>query len=400
MSSTSPTELLFCDVCNESVPLKDLDDGRAVRRKGRVVCSSCEGAMSHGRDDDEPVADAPRSPSGPPEPKRSAAREPRAVPAAAGRGGPGSGAGLAAFGAFLGLAGIAAAVGGGFWLKDGLDAERVARLEAQENLRGRIEASGQRVEAALRADSGTLQEEVGLLRAELGSLRERIEEAAQEERERTDGLRAELGSNGQRLTALEALGGRLDDLSLEIGKVGRFTADLHAQQLRITERLEALREDVGDVRDLASVDVGALLGAGPDAAPDAGVDRAPWLDFVGDLKSQSESVRWQAVQSIGQAGDPAAAEYLTPMLNDPDIFVRMAAARNLGDLGAPLGIPALIDALEDPEESVRESAAVSLRAMTEKDFRFEPGDKEADRAKAVKRWREWWDGAKDDLLGA
>ena len=36
----------FCDLCNESVPQSDLDQGRARMLKGRVVCASCERAMS------------------------------------------------------------------------------------------------------------------------------------------------------------------------------------------------------------------------------------------------------------------------------------------------------------------------------------------------------------------
>ena len=37
----------FCDLCNESVPQADLDEGRAFVRKGRVVCATCDRAMSH-----------------------------------------------------------------------------------------------------------------------------------------------------------------------------------------------------------------------------------------------------------------------------------------------------------------------------------------------------------------
>ena len=38
----------FCDLCNESVPQSDLDEGRAFLRKGRVVCARCDRSMSHG----------------------------------------------------------------------------------------------------------------------------------------------------------------------------------------------------------------------------------------------------------------------------------------------------------------------------------------------------------------
>src|SRR5689334_21576409 len=37
----------FCDLCNESVPQSDLDLGQARMVKDRVVCASCERAMSH-----------------------------------------------------------------------------------------------------------------------------------------------------------------------------------------------------------------------------------------------------------------------------------------------------------------------------------------------------------------
>lgn len=36
----------FCSLCDESVPLLDLDKGVAVKTKGRVVCAKCESAMS------------------------------------------------------------------------------------------------------------------------------------------------------------------------------------------------------------------------------------------------------------------------------------------------------------------------------------------------------------------
>ena len=40
------TEIFFCDLCNESVPLSDLDGGRAFRIKGRVVCATCNLTMT------------------------------------------------------------------------------------------------------------------------------------------------------------------------------------------------------------------------------------------------------------------------------------------------------------------------------------------------------------------
>lgn len=407
-------DLLFCDVCNESVPQKDLETGAAVRRKGHVVCASCEGAMS-----------PPDKGASKPAAAASAASKPGAMSGAAVGAAAGSGAAagahagaaapasqragtqasapaarggvLGGVGVALGAAGLAAALAGGMMQRDALAEEAQQRADDLGALRASLQDGTGRLEESLEGHLQTLQQDLVRLTEESTGLRERLETEARAERTRTDGLRDDLGELGQRLTSIEALRDELQRVELEVQRFGRFTADLHEQQLRLGERLESVRADVGSVRELASVDVGALLTPGAQTEP---VDERPaWLDFVGDLRSQSASVRWQAVQSIGQSGDPAAAEHLAPMLKDPDLFVRMASARNLGDLGAPLGIPALIDALEDPEESVRESAVVSLRAMTEKDFRFDPSGKESERSKAVSRWRDWWGDAKDELLG-
>ncbi len=35
-------DIHFCDLCNESVPQSDLDQGRAYVRRGRVICAACE----------------------------------------------------------------------------------------------------------------------------------------------------------------------------------------------------------------------------------------------------------------------------------------------------------------------------------------------------------------------
>src|SRR5262245_15688920 len=48
----------FCDLCNESVPQSDLDEGRAYFRKGRVVCANCDRAMSHAASGEPAVASA------------------------------------------------------------------------------------------------------------------------------------------------------------------------------------------------------------------------------------------------------------------------------------------------------------------------------------------------------
>ena len=62
------------------------------------------------------------------------------------------------------------------------------------------------------------------------------------------------------------------------------------------------------------------------------------------------------------------------------------------------GVAALIDTLEDSEQTVRESAWNALRTLTGKDFKYDPQGNEADRAKKVKAWREWWKKEGEGLL--
>jgi HEAT repeat protein len=115
-----------------------------------------------------------------------------------------------------------------------------------------------------------------------------------------------------------------------------------------------------------------------------------WTALVPDLGSPKAAVRWEAVDQIGQSRDPESVPFLVPMLKDADVFVRMATARVLGDIQVPAAVPALIDSLEDGEAAVREAALGALRVITGKDLRFDPLASDAERAKKVKAWRDWW----------
>jgi HEAT repeat protein len=117
---------------------------------------------------------------------------------------------------------------------------------------------------------------------------------------------------------------------------------------------------------------------------------------VPDLGSPKAAVRWEAVDQIGQARDAESVPFLVPMLKDADVFVRMATARVLGDIQATSAVPALIDALEDGEAAVREATLGALRVITGKDLRFDPLASDAERAKKVKAWRDWWKKAEEE----
>ncbi len=84
-------------------------------------------------------------------------------------------------------------------------------------------------------------------------------------------------------------------------------------------------------------------------------------------------------------------------LSNPAAIVR---ARAVG-LGTQLPewqvIPPLIERLNDADAVVRLSAHEELRRRTGQDFGFVPWADAAERAPAVQRWRDWWEGRKDTL---
>ena len=134
----------------------------------------------------------------------------------------------------------------------------------------------------------------------------------------------------------------------------------------------------------------ALPGSRAQAMDLPGNTQKAWQGLLADLQHTNAGIRLDAIYALGETGDAEVIPHLVPMLTDVDLFVRMATARMLEDLDARSAVPALIDALDDSQSAVREAAMVALRQITGKDFRFEPVDTDAERAKKVKAWRAWW----------
>jgi hypothetical protein len=388
--------IYFCDLCNESVPQGDLDAGKAVLRKGRVVCRTCEAAMSAG---DAPTEAAARA-GGPSGGGGGASGATRSV----GTGGGAAGTGLhasatthaapsssgAAVAVALASVALLLAVGAGLFaftqaersgeLVDRRVADQVAlmRRERDQLLSGFNTRLDERVRAL---DDARVAAERGV--AELGA---RTDELGGRQREALQEVRLELSAIDGRIDALETIAANVDRHEQALARVSDAIAGLRTDVARASDRLAAVPTPSAE--------------APAAAAPSREAERPEWWHWVEALASAEAGDRWVAVQSLGDTRDPKVAEHLTPMLQDPDIFVRMATARILGDLDAVVGIPALIDALEDPEASVREAAVVALRAITGQSFRFDPASKDAaERAKRVKAWRDWWNKAADQYLG-
>ena len=378
-------DIFFCDICNESVPVGHLSDGRAFRRKGRVVCATCDAAMGGGGSLAEELA-APTSAPWSPNPSpagQSAAQSDKPVHHARRRGG----SLVAGFALFVAVFAVAAGSMGIYrveqrsverdgFLITGHEQLNLYAKRVNERLDGMVASVGGRLDG-LNVD---LTDKFDLVSRDLAAKIHELSESIER--------------STNQITALETTMLALD-------------ADLHATDEEMQTRLDALA--MTNLDDRAQVD--ALLnrlsaledlvhsGALAAAPTEDELDHGPaWQVALDDLASGDSAVRWNAVQALAESGDPAVVPHLVPLLGDEDIWVRMAAAGALGDLGAVEAIEPLIGTLEDPETAVRERAMLSLRAITGRSFQFDPGGSESSRAKIVKKWRDWWAKARTNLV--
>lgn len=378
-------DIRFCDICNESVPQSDLELGRAFLRKGRVVCATCEAAMSHpdegGWGEELELQGGAPTPGAHPAGVHEVPRPPAyaggfpfdpyaAHPAPQPRPRGGGGALLAGL---IGAFALAAATVSTLVLTDRL-----------EGLRNEERAEGRRLEAELSRQTERLEAQLERVRIEDRELLRGEIARGEADGDRARGeLAARLGELAARVEALAGMARRMDELSLQVEGERRERAALESSLAQVQRDVHVLAERWMEA--LAAGDVVQERAAAPPVRAEPA-----WAEHVPGLDSPNAATRWSAVTALGQTKDPAVVPHLVGMLTDPDIFVRTATARILGDLGSEEGVPALLDALEDPELSVREASNVALQRITGQDFKFAADAPEAERARRVKAWRDWW----------
>lgn len=349
-------DIVFCDLCNESVPLSDLQGGAAVRRGQRVVCAACERAMTH--------AQAP-SPSESAPPLAASSIHPPA-PARSWN-----------LWMALGFVGLLALVS---YRSD----ERLHHLE--DRVRGFSGAY-----ADLREDAREAQQEREALKAAVATLQKerdewersaRAQQASFAERE-AQSVQAAEQQRGQWEQALQSLR-------------ASFHTELASRERRIEELGMRLAKSEDQQRELLLAweqwqqsQAEALVAREP-TPPAPLPEEAAWQALLPKLQDANPSVRWQAIDELARAGDPAVLAALLPTLKDSDLFVRMRAASAIGELKQESSIPALIDALEDSEPQVREAACHALKLASGRDPKFDPLASESERAKRLRALREAW----------
>lgn len=412
-------EIHFCDLCNESVPQSDLEQGHAFLRKGRVICATCEELMSK---DTVPAATASAPvpaaglATGATAPGRGGIGAPPLPPPAFGGGAPPVPSGMqmppaapppprrsaepvqvhgrSSAGTILaGMLAIASMifVGGVAWmLNEKIDASQDDDVKARKAQYDLFERSTKTSEERLTASIEEARREASSVNERLGSLSGRFETTSQNDSEALRELRDELRLLSGQLGGLDELrnGQRRGDEAME--QVQQTITGLQDDVVLLSKALLELENRLAGM--------GPVQPAPPVDEPVAG-EEPPWMDLVGDLSSPNSGTRWMAVQDLGETGDPAVLEYLVPMIDDEDLFVRIATMGALGELDTPAAIPVLIDGLEDEETSVRERALLSLRDLSGQNFKFDPQAPKAERDRRIEDWRDWWEKNAEDLLG-
>jgi hypothetical protein len=388
-STTGATvKIYFCDICNQSIPIKDIDDGVAVPVRGKLICSACSIAAATGGT--VPATTTPAAPAG----AAAAAAQPVRAP----------GSGFANI--FFVL--VAAGLGfGGAWLLLKEESRKVdGKFAVASGELTSLRQDFDRKLAGLRGDISEVQKNVDSLRAEIENSM-KVGEAR--ERKIAADVESRFESVKSYITENEKIKDRVQDLEL------RSTAN--------SDVLSGLQKDIVSVRasilELNSTVIKALsnpqlakpadpTAQAPDAPKGGNEGSLPLQALPNDLaeiakklKSADPSIRFDGVEQLGRSRDGRVVGYLVPMLQDKDDFVRRQAAEVLGDLGnlAKAAPPFLIEALGDEVAYVRESVIYALRKITTQNIKFDPTAKTEDRARQQKLWRSWWEQNREKFVG-
>ncbi len=338
-------KIYFCDACNESIPLGDIQAGQVTTIKGKLFCRSCI------------------------PPGAGAAPGPAASPAA-------RGASPVLWIALLVVCGYLV------WrdlprtgVLAGHDVEALDELDAGAD---RLRLSGLEDDlSALRRDRDELDRKLTFLRGDL------------------DNLRAQSADNSR---VLEQLREQLDGVVRGQAETGQLIEKLHFQENRLSAldgRINTLADAVVALEQRLAAGIATLAGAeaAPGAAPVVSAADATLqaeLDAIRrQLLDNDAGQRFAAVDRISKGRHKVLAAELVASLGDEDLFVRMAAMQTLGDFGHVEAVPRLFEVLADPNASIRKHAAETLVRLTGYDPGYDARASTAERDKAVKKWKDW-----------
>jgi HEAT repeats len=355
-------EVSFCDLCGTSIPVGDLGNGRALRHQGKTLGSCCLPALRGA------LVVGGANPGG-------GTAVPSAVPASTASRSSGDGRLMAV--AVVLLAAIAAAT---IFLDQKLTGADAHWRTSQDELR-----------QAQRSDSDVLQA-IGVAmdgaarRADVDTLAARFTDSIAGQQQRDESVQQKLAVLQSELATLRQ---EFRAASSQAIDYRPLFEDLRQRQQRLGEALQAVQSMPAPAAPVAAPTPAAGEPVG-DAAPEPALPDA-LATQVKKLKSTDPAVRFEATDELLRSRNVQVLPYLLPVAADADAYVRRLAVDGLRDWKHAEVVEVLLTALADADENVRDTAWVSLKQVTGQKLPFETTASKDARARAIQRWREWWD---------
>ena len=346
-------EVAFCDLCNTSVPLQDLEAGKAVRHGGKTIGACCLPALQRAG---EPVATAkgPASAAAAPSDNRLLTV------------------------AFVLLAAVAAAT---IYLENRIservDQARTSSREVLDQLDRSVNSQDDLLRGLDEAMAATAKQ-ADLARVETAVAG--IDGAIKDEMTRRRAV------EDRQQTALGQVDARLQSLLDARAEQKQQLALLQQQLLQQSVTLAELRALPRPAPKEASAETPAV----PAEVVAPGLP--PELQHqVARLGDPDPATRFEAVDELLRSKNADVREHLLPMAKDADTFVRRLTVEGLREFKHGSSVAALLVALGDTEEIVRDTAWRSLKELTGQKLPFEASASKEVRARMQRSWQDWWD---------
>lgn len=376
-------EVLFCDLCSTSVPVQDLEAGRAVRHQGKVIGSCCldvlRGGAAAGRQGAAGLAE-PALPGATgtsiPEEMSPPAAGARASSAAAG------GESRLLPVAIAVLAAIAAAT---IYLDQRIGSTEDALRQVSDQVGNDLRAQGD-VLANLSASTDAL-----VRREDLGRVIERVGTVEAASQQIRDDQTRQSDADAQRWRNLELSLAAIKNADVDYRPMfDELRLQLQRQAVAIAELRAAPNPPP---RDPGGAAPGQIAPGAIEPSPGAAVPGLPaeLAHQVRRLKDADPAERFEAVYALLQSKDPRVLEHVLPLTKDADSLVRRLTVDGLREFRQAVVIEALLVALADPADLVADTAWRSLKELTGQKLPFDANDSKEARARAQQRWREWWE---------
>ena len=352
MQPEEPFDVPFCDLCNTSVPLQDLEAGTAVRHGDKTIGACCLGQLR--RDGGAADASAATAGSRVDRVDHAVHQDSRLLPLSI--------AMLAAVAAATIFLDYRMAAGEKRWTADAEQFD--GRLEAQSTLLTSVSAE---------LDGVVRRADVDSLGAGLHAIKSSVAEVG----DRVQGTSEELNKT------VAALDGRVREIESRRPDYGPVLTELRQQ----------LQRQAVTLAELLAKPVAQAVPAMVDPEPVAVVPGLPpdLAHQVRKLEEADPAARFEAVDELLRSKDGAVLEHLLPMLKDEDLFVRRLTVEGLRGFRQSEVVDALLVSLADPEDIVRDTAWRSLKELTGQKIPFEAAGSREARARGQRRWRDWWD---------